>query len=155
MSKAPLTDLDWKIIEKLQTDGRTAISQLASQLNRSRSNITEHIEKLQEVGILKCFSIEVDLEKMGFGISAFVKLEASSKSHREIVAAMDETPAVVECHVLTGAKLLLMRVIAKDMPHLRKIVDSFTQYGSTETDVIFATTKTTLKVDNRLRKSLI
>lgn len=154
MSTQPLTELDWKILEQLQQDGRISVSELASQLNRSRSNISEHLEGLQSLGILQNFTINTNLEQLGFGISAFVKLSASSKEHRKIIAEIDEMPEVAECHVMTGNQLLVMRIVAKDMPHLRGIVDGFTQYGSTQTDVIFATTKSNIVINDDLKKSL-
>jgi Lrp/AsnC family transcriptional regulator, leucine-responsive regulatory protein len=154
MTNYSMTSLDWKILEKLQQDGRTSVSELAKSLSRSRSNITEHIEQLLSHGVLKQFSITIDPEKLGFGVSAFVRLEASSKQHRQIINHVSELPEVAECHVMTGSELLVMRVICKDMPHLRSLVDSLTQFGATQTDVIFATVKSEIKIDEKLQQSL-
>jgi len=154
MSVESISDLDWRILELLNKDGRTTISQLAIQLKRSRSNISEHLEILQDKGILQNFTININPEKLGFGISAFVKLKASSKNHRNIINQIDQMPEVIECHVMTGSELLTMRVIAKDMPHLRNIVDGFTQYGSTQTDVIFATTKNHIDINKKLKRTI-
>ncbi|MEP1742511.1 MAG: Lrp/AsnC family transcriptional regulator [Kangiellaceae bacterium] len=154
MTNYSMTTLDWKILEKLQQDGRTSVSELAKNLNRSRSNISEHIEQLLSHGILKQFSITIDPEKLGFGVSAFVRLQASSKDHRKIINHVNDLPEVAECHVMTGSELLVMRVICKDMPHLRSLVDSLTQFGATQTDVIFATVKSEIKVDFELQQSL-
>ena len=153
MKKPLLSGLEWQLLELLQADSRKSISDLAKQLNRSRSTIADHIRQLQENGVLTRFSIQVSEEKLGFGLSAFVRLQASSEQHREIVATVDEIPEVAECHVLTGTDLLMMRIVARDMPHLRDIVDGLTQYGSTVTDVIFSTVKQTAKIDPRLRRS--
>lgn len=154
MTNYLMTTLDWKILEKLQQDGRTSVSELAKNLNRSRSNISEHIEQLLSHGILKQFSITIDPEKLGFGVSAFVRLQASSKDHRKIINYVNDLPEVAECHVMTGSELLVMRVICKDMPHLRNLVDSLTQFGATQTDVIFATVKSEVRVDLDLEQSL-
>ena len=154
MPNYSMTALDWMILEKLQQDGRTSVSELAKSLKRSRSNISEHIEQLLSHGILKQFSITIDPEKLGFGVSAFVRLQASSKEHRKIIQQVCDLPEVAECHVMTGSELLVMRVICKDMPHLRHLVDSLTQFGATQTDVIFATVKSELKVTPKLQGSL-
>ena len=153
MSISPLTGLDWQILELLQRNGRIKITELAAMLSRSRSTITEHIARLQERGVLGSFSAEVDEEKLGFGISAFVRLHAPSKHHRDIIKAITGIPEVAECHVLTGSDLLMIRVVARDMPHLRELVDGFTRFGSTVTDVIFSTLKNRVQIDQRLRKS--
>ncbi len=121
--------MDWLLLELLQQDGRMTVSELANQLGCSRSNISEYIEKLQNAGVLSGFSAQINEEKLGFGISAFVRLQAVSSHHRKIINTITEIPEVAECHVLTGAELLIIRVVARDMPHLRDLVDGFTKLG--------------------------
>ena len=130
------------------------VSDLASQLNRSRSSIAEHIKKLRELGIISRFTTAVSEERIGVGISAFVRLQADSSQHRAIVETVDQIPEVAECHVLTGTDLLMMRLVARDMPHLRELVDGFTNWGATTTDVIFSTVKDQLRVTPQLRRIL-
>ena len=152
MSKLSLSGLDWQILELLQKDGRVTISELAKQLGRSRSNLTERIERLQDSGVLTGMTTQIDEEKLGFGISAFVRLNASSENHRKIIKAINLLPEAAECHVLTGAELLIIRLVARDMAHLRELVDGLTQFGSTQTDVIVSSVKKQLKINSALRK---
>tara|TARA_R110001592_G_scaffold348797_1_gene643243 strand:+ start:218 stop:700 length:483 start_codon:yes stop_codon:yes gene_type:complete len=158
MSKASstvlLSGLDWQILHALQVNGRIPISDLATQLNRSRSSISEHIRKLQDMGVIEGFSVRINEEKVGVGLSAFVRLQADSSQHRKIVETVDQIPEVAECHVLTGTDLLMMRVVAKDMAHLRDLVDGFTRWGATTTDVIFSTVKHQLGASPLLRRKL-
>ena len=154
MSTSSISGLDWQILELLQKDGRMTVSDIASQLNRSRSSITEHIENLRECGVLTGIHAVIDCEKLGFGIKAFVRLNADSLKHREIITAIISKPEVVECHVLTGSQLVIIQLAAKNMTHLRDTVDSFTQFGSTQTDIVFATVKDGIKIDQTLRTLL-
>lgn len=154
MSDSSLTSFDWRLLELLQVNGRMTISELANQLGRSRSNISEHLLKLQDTGILSAISTQIDEEKLGFGISAFVRLQATSAKHREIIEAITKVPEVAECHVLTGAELLIIRVVAINISHLRELVDGFTQFGATQTDIVFSTVKQQLTINQTLRKTL-
>ena len=153
MLNSSLTGFDWQLLEFLQGNGRITISELSKRLGRSRGTISEHLEKLQDNGILSGFSIDIDEEKMGFGVSAFVRVQAASNKHRQIINKLNDMPEVAECHVLTGADLVIVRLVARNMPHLRDLVDRLTQYGSTQTDVIFSTTKNKLKINKELRAS--
>jgi Lrp/AsnC family leucine-responsive transcriptional regulator len=153
-SRPALSGLDWQILQALRQDARITVSSLAQQLNRSRSSITEHIRRLEDRGIVTAYRSEVNEEALGVGITAFVRLQADSSRHRDIVQTVDQIPEVAECHVLTGTDLLMMRVIARDMPHLRDLVDQFTAWGATTTDVIFSTVKRSLEVSPRLRRIL-
>ncbi len=153
MSKPSLDGFDWQLLELLQQQGRMTISEMAKQLSRSRSSISERLEKLQDMGVISGVVVQVDEQKLGFGISAFVRLQADSSRHREIIGTITQLPEVAECHVLTGDQLLIFRVVARDMPHLRELVDGFTQYGATSTDVIFSTVKERLVINRGLQNS--
>ena len=153
MTKPLLSKLDWKLLELLQKDGRMSISELAKQVNRSRSNVSEHLEKLQDSGILTGISAKVDMSKLGFGISAFVRLQTSSSKLFDVINTITTLPEVGECHVLTGTDLFIIRVYARDMDHLRDLVDGFTLIGATQTEIIFSTQKGELIVDDKLRKA--
>jgi Lrp/AsnC family leucine-responsive transcriptional regulator len=149
-----LTTLDWKILALLQENSRITVSEIASQLSRSRSNISEHFEKLQEMGVIDQFSIVANEEKLGIGISAFVRLQAESKDHRQIINQLCEKPELAECHVLTGSELVILRVVAVNMAHLRNFVDQLTEYGSTQTDIIFSTVKRQLQLTPDLKENI-
>jgi Lrp/AsnC family transcriptional regulator, leucine-responsive regulatory protein len=152
MSRPPLTGLDWQILELMNSDGRISISDIANQLNRSRSSISEHIDQMRSQGIIKGSSTTLDAEKMGFGLKAFVRLSAPSSEHRTVIKTIIDLPEVQECHVLTGAELVIIQIVARDMPHLRGLVDGLTQFGSTQTDIVFATVKDKWHVSQKLRE---
>lgn len=152
--KAKLSGLDWQLLQALSVNARSSVSDLAEQFGRSRSTIHEHLRSLQERGVISHYAARLDEERLGVGISAFVRLQAHSSQHRKIVNTLTEIPEVAECHVLTGDDLVMMRVVARDMPHLRSLVDSFTEWGATTTDVIFSTVKHELKVNRSLRQVL-
>jgi Lrp/AsnC family leucine-responsive transcriptional regulator len=147
-----ISGLDWQILEALQEDGRSTVSQLSRQLNRSRNTISEHMTRLQDTGVLDQVSACVDVEKLGFGITAFIRLQASSTKHRDITDALLDLPEVAECHVLTGSDLVMLKVHARDMPHLRELVDGMTRFGSTETYIVFATLRDRVSVNPLLKR---
>ena len=154
MANQLMDSKDWQLLTLLQSDGRMSISDIANQLGRSRSNISERIEKLKDSGILQNISAEINEEKLGFGISAFVRIQAGSSKHRKIVNELCDLAEVAECHVLTGAELVIVRVVARNMPHLRDIVDGMTCYGETHTDVIFSSVKRKLVIEGALKNCL-
>jgi Lrp/AsnC family leucine-responsive transcriptional regulator len=155
MQKKPrISGLDWQILAALRSNARQQISGLAKQLGRSRSTIAEHLKSLKDRGVIRGFTVDIDEDQLGVGITAFVRLQADSSDHRKIVAAVDQLPEVAECHVLTGNDLLLIKVVARDMPHLRALVDGFTAWGATTTDVVFSTIKPHLAITPALRNSL-
>lgn len=147
-----ISGLDWQILEALQADGRTTVSQLSRKLHRSRNTISEHMTRLQDTGVLDQVSACVDAEKLGFGITAFIRLQASSSKHRDITDALLDLAEVAECHVLTGSDLVMLKVLARDMAHLRELVDGMTRFGSTETYIVFATLRDQVVINPALKR---
>ena len=153
MTEVQLSGLDWQILQLLREDGRMSVSRLAERLNRSRTTIAQHLARLQDTGVITGFSVLVDEEKLGFGLSAYVRLQAASSKHRKITDTLLAMPEVAECHILTGANLLMLRVVARDMAHLRALVESMTRHGATQTEVIFVTHRGQAQIDNALREA--
>ena len=153
MPKPNLSELDWQLLRLLQEDGRMSVSELSKQLGRSRSNISEHMEKLQDIGVLTGISANIDMAKLGFGISAFVRIQTSSAKLQDLISSIREQAEVSECHVLTGTDLFIIRVYARDMDHLRELIHGFTLIGTTQTEIIFSTQKAKITFDRNLKKS--
>lgn len=152
MTEYSLLPLDWQLLELLQGDGRMSISELAQRLQRSRSTIGEHLRRLSDQGVITGYSVQVDPARLGFGLQAVVRLDASSSKHRQLVKAVVAMPEVIECLVLTGETLMQLRLVARDMQHLRTLVDQLSRYGATHTDAVFASVKSSLAISHALRK---
>jgi len=136
----------------LQQDGRMTISAMAKQLGRSRSNVSKHLDDLDDSGVLDGVAPRINSEKLGFGINAYVRLQASSANHHKIIKSITSLPEVAECHILAGADLVLIRLVARNMAHLKELVEFLTKLGATQTDIVFATTKNQLQLNPRLRE---
>lgn len=147
-----MTGLDWQILELLQQDGRMTISAMAKRLGRSRSNVSKHLDDLNDSGVLDSLAPRINTEKLGFGINAYVRLQASSAHHQKIIKSITSLPEVAECHILAGADLVLIRLVARNMAHLKELVEFLTKLGATQTDIVFATTKNQLQLNARLRE---
>lgn len=147
-----MTGLDWQILELLQQDGRMTISAMAKRLGRSRSNVSKHLDDLNDSGVLDGLAPRINTEKLGFGINAYVRLQASSAHHQKIIKSITSLPEVAECHILAGADLVLIRLVARNMAHLKELVEFLTKLGATQTDIVFATTKNQLQLNARLRE---
>jgi len=55
-----------EIIKKLSEDGRLPFSELAKELKISNSLVHQRVKKLQELGIITGYSVDLDTKAMGF-----------------------------------------------------------------------------------------
>lgn len=145
---------DWRILGELQKDGRIAVTTLARRVGLSRAAVTDRIEALRDSGVIRGFSVNVDLVKVGLGVSAFVRLKASTTRFKPLVRQISEIPEVTELHVLSGADLMLAKVVACSTAHLERVVKRIALLADTETALIFSTRKMNLALDDQLAERM-
>ena len=68
---------------------------------------------------------DIDYTKLGYNISCYmgVYLEKSFL-YKDAVKALKNIPEVVEIHAITGQYTIFIKILCKDTPHFREILDS-------------------------------
>ena len=113
-----LDDIDKKILEKLQLNGKITNSQLAKEIGLSPPPTSERVKKLEQSGIIKSYHAELDKDKLGLGVEIFImaSLNGSRKKTVEsFTKNIQAIPEVVECHHVTGSSDFLLKVLSKDI----------------------------------------
>jgi Lrp/AsnC family transcriptional regulator, leucine-responsive regulatory protein len=143
-----LDPIDKKILEKLQANAKITNSQLAQEIGLSPAPTLERVRKLENMGLIKSYHAQIDIAKLGLGVSIFVQVSLSSHKKNQIKSFVDKInkiPEVVECHHITGAGDFLLKVITKDIASyqeliLEKLVD-IEEIGNMQSMVILSTFK--------------
>ena len=107
------SDLDKRIIEHLQADGRRPFTQIAAQLGVSEAAVRARTNRLIERGILQIVGV-TDPLKLGFQQMAMIGIRCESDrlvSVAEQVAEMLEVDYVV---ITAGAYDLLIETVCED-----------------------------------------
>ena len=72
---AILDEADYRILDILQKDGRITFSDLADQVNLSRSAVRERIKNMQDSGIIRGFTAIIDAKAYEKFASVFMDIE--------------------------------------------------------------------------------
>ena len=67
--------IDLKIISLLQENARLPLKQIASEVFLSSPATAARIERLEQEGIIKGYSVKADNKSLGYAITAFINLE--------------------------------------------------------------------------------
>ncbi len=116
-----MTDLDLidrKIIAELMRDATMPIAQIADKAGLSQTPCWKRIQKLEAAGVLTGRVALADPEKLGFGLTVFVGIEAPDHSAdwRETFAqAVNAIPEIMEVYRMAGELDYLLRVAVRDM----------------------------------------
>ncbi|MEM0025497.1 MAG: Lrp/AsnC family transcriptional regulator [Zestosphaera sp.] len=128
--------LDIKILAKLLEDSRTPFRQLARNLNVSESTIYLRVKKLKNSKILKNYTIDIDLNKLGFLQQVYVEVKVAPQYMKNIIEELRGKPNVLEIYEVSGEYPLLIKVVATNNEELSSVIDEIAMIkGVTEMKV--------------------
>lgn len=118
MTRVKLDDIDRKILQALQDDGRITNVDLAERVGITAPPCLRRVRALEEAGYIKGYHAELDGEALGYGITVFAMVRLHSQAEADLRAfeAMVATlPAVRECHMLNGEIDFILKIVARDL----------------------------------------
>jgi Lrp/AsnC family leucine-responsive transcriptional regulator len=142
MPSVELDRTDLLLLTELQRGGRLTNAELAERVHLSPSACLRRVQRLEREPVIAGYRAEVDPERLGLGLQAFVRVQlrhheaAAVAAFGEFVNAWDE---VVTCHALTGDMDYLLHVVVHDLEHFsRFLLDSLlTQAGVADVNSSF------------------
>src|SRR6266576_4001632 len=144
--------VDWEIIELLQRDGRTSTAHLSRKLRMSPPSVADRIKRLEEAGVIAGYRAEVNVQALGLYITAFVRLCLRAPNYDEFIRVLSETPEVRECCQISEANIFQVKIITRDIDHLRDLMVKLTAFGDTVTSIVLAYPVKSKIVDRSLRR---
>ncbi|RDW14754.1 Lrp/AsnC family transcriptional regulator [Paracoccus thiocyanatus] len=114
----PLDLIDRKIVAELMRDATLPIAQISEKVGLSQTPCWKRIQRLQENGVLTGRVALADPDRLGFGLTVFVGIEAvdHSGAWRDRFAAVVQTfPEIMEVYRMAGEMDYLLRVAVPDM----------------------------------------
>ena len=142
-----INDIDIKILNIIQQDARIANAEIARQIGLAPSAVLERLRKLEERGVIRQYTAEIDAAEVGFGITAFVFVRTNEcgDGTEQLLA---QIPEVLEVHDVAGEDSYLLKVRAKNTEDLARILrekfKALPNVLSTRTTVVLQTIKETI-----------
>lgn len=133
-----LDDLDWQLLELLQSDGRLTFTELGRRVALSAPAVTERVRRLEEKGIITGYSASVDLTKLGLPIEAMVRAKVRSLDTARFRESILVLPQVLDADHVTGDECWLLRVACRNTTELEELVERMQRYGETTTSLVFS-----------------
>lgn len=134
---------DYRIIAALQADARLSLSNLGRRVGLSAPAVMERVRKLEQAGVVTGYHALVDARRAGFDVAAFIGVSTARPEALENFEDWVESAlGVQECHHVTGAYALLLKVKARDTRELEALIDTIQScefVQQTETMVVLST----------------
>ena len=131
-----LDELDRKLLEILVKDSRTSLKDLASQVGLSSPSVSERLRRLEERGVIRAFTIEIDPQALGFSLEAIVRIRPLPGKLHIVQKLIQEIPEFGECDKVTGDDCFVARLFVRTIGDLDQILDSIADKAETSTAII-------------------
>ena len=120
-AKNSIDEIDQRIIEALQLDGRRPFTKLAAELGISEASVRQRVANLINNQVMQIVAITNPL-KMGYSLACMVSIRVSGERLLEAareIATFDEVIYLIIC---AGNPDLLAEVVCQDNDHLLRFL---------------------------------
>lgn len=138
-----LDDMDRAILRALAEDGRLSAGELGRRLGLSQPAAWRRVRRLEEAAVLKGVRVEVDREKLGFGVTVFLGVKLATKGRvglEDFERAVQAIPEVQVVQHVLGLFDYRLRVVARDLADfervLRRRIMTLPGVGNVEANVL-------------------
>lgn len=137
MSVVKLDDVDHQILDILIENTRVPFTDISKRLLISAGTVHVRVKKMEEAGIIKGSSLNLDYVKLGYSFIAYVGIFLDKTNHtQEVLQKLSDIPFVTVAHITTGKFNIFCKVRARDTSHAKNIIfsiDDISGVARTET----------------------
>ncbi|MEW7007546.1 Lrp/AsnC family transcriptional regulator [Lentilitoribacter sp. EG35] len=127
---------DRKILDHLVLNSRIAMSSLAKLVGMSAPSVAERVRHMEDSGIIKGFTVDLDYSKLGFSIEALVRIRPLPGQLHIVEKMIIEESRFTSCDKVTGEDCFVVRISAKNIQELDIIMDPFHERAATNTSIV-------------------
>ncbi|MFX0545252.1 Lrp/AsnC family transcriptional regulator [Roseovarius sp. S1116L3] len=140
-----LDETDRRILRALVRDATQSASALGRSLGLSQPAVWRRVKRLHETGVIKGQRLDLDREKLGFGVSVFLGVKLATKgrvSLEDFERAVSAIPEVQSVEHILGVYDYRLRVVARDISDfervLRRRIMTLPGVGDVEANVLLS-----------------
>ena len=120
-----LDDLDFALLRALSEDASQSAGALGRELGLSQPATWRRIKRLEEAGIITGRRLDLDAEKLGFGVTVFLGVKLATKgrlSLEDFERAVTAIPEVQSIEHVLGLYDYRLRVVARDISDFERVL---------------------------------
>ena len=131
-----LDDIDWLIIEELQTNARISYKDLGELVGLSAPAAADRLRRLERRGVVQGYRAVLDPEVLGVPVLAVIRVNARADAVKRIDEIVLDLPEIIECHRVTGSDSHVIRARLRSTRHLEELLEQLLPYGDTITNIV-------------------
>ncbi len=127
MANITLDEIDLKLLEELQDDGRITNVELARKVGLTAPPCLRRMRSLEKEGVIRSYHADVDPAMLGYTITVFAMVSLKSQAEEDLKAFelhVAAIPNVRECHMLNGEIDFILKIVARDLQTFQELLTS-------------------------------
>ena len=120
-----LDEIDHALLRALSEDATRSAGALGRLCGLSQSAAWRRIRRLEQAGVLRGRRLELDAEKLGFGVTVFLGVKLATKgrvSLDDFERAVTAIPEVQTVEHVLGLYDYRLKVVARDIPDFERVL---------------------------------
>ncbi len=131
--------IDSRLLALLDDNARISVAEMARAVNMSSPSINERLKRMEELGVINKYSLELDPESLGYPLTALVRMRQYPGKLKQLEALIQDIPEIIECDKVTGEDCFYARICFQSMPQLDDILDQVSALADTNTSIVKST----------------
>lgn len=120
-----LDEIDLRLLRDLQADGRITNQELAKRNNLSPAACHDRVRRLKDKGYIQGYAALLDPVKLNRSLLIFVEIvldRTTADVFEAFADAIQKTPEIIECHMVSGGFDYLIKARLEDMAAYRSFL---------------------------------
>jgi len=119
-----LDDIDRQILDLLQREARMTNAAIAAEVGLTAPSVFERIRKLEQRGVIRGYTINIDPAALGKTMTAFIRVTAAfDEKYDAGIAAISQDADVLECYGVAGEDCLIVKTVVSDPGELNELLN--------------------------------
>ncbi len=125
---SPVDRRDLQILSILVENSRVSAREIARRLKLSAGTVQARIKRLEELGVIKGYTVSIDLEKLGYVFPVLIDIRASKGKIREVEKYLVSFDNVFAVYDITGDYDITIIALFKTREELDDFIKEINEY---------------------------
>ncbi len=127
MANIRLDDIDLKILENLQEEGRMSNVHMSEKVGITAPPCLRRVRSLESNGFIEGYHADLNAEKLGYGLTVFAMVGLHSQAEGDLQAfetMVSSWSLVRESYMLNGEIDFILKIVAHDLAQFQNFLTS-------------------------------
>jgi Lrp/AsnC family transcriptional regulator, leucine-responsive regulatory protein len=125
-----LDNTDMQILNYLKKNSRMQWKEIGELVHLTGPAVAARIRRMEDLGVIKAFTVNVNHEKLGKALTAFITVFMKTTDHQSFQRFLIGQEMVTECHRVSGEGCYWLKINCTNHEDLNNFLDQLLRYGN-------------------------